>query len=96
MVLMPRFDPHEFLQLVTDIGSRFWRPCRRSCNACCLVYRAGQDSRPVFDPAVLHLAAPCPPVIKQAWIDILGPEAVWELYGGTELQALTFIWAISG
>ena len=38
-----------------------------------------------------HLAAPCPPVIKQAWIDILGPEAVWELYGGTELQALTFI-----
>ena len=37
-----------------------------------------------------HLAAPCPPV-KQAWIDLLGPEAVWELYGGTELQALTFI-----
>lgn len=38
-----------------------------------------------------HLAAPCPPAIKQAWIDLVGPEAVWELYGGTELQALTFI-----
>ena len=38
-----------------------------------------------------HLAAPCPPAIKQAWIDLLGPEAIWELYGGTELQALTFI-----
>jgi bile acid-coenzyme A ligase len=38
-----------------------------------------------------HLAAPCPPAIKEAWIDILGPEVVWELYGGTELQALTFI-----
>jgi bile acid-coenzyme A ligase len=38
-----------------------------------------------------HLGAPCPPVIKLAWIDILGPEQVWELYGGTELQALTFI-----
>jgi bile acid-coenzyme A ligase len=30
-------------------------------------------------------------VVKQAWIDILGPEVVWELYGGTELQALTFV-----
>jgi bile acid-coenzyme A ligase len=38
-----------------------------------------------------HLAAPCPPTVKEAWIDILGPDVVWELYGGTELQALTFI-----
>ena len=38
-----------------------------------------------------HLGAPCPPVIKRAWIDLLGPEVIWELYGGTELQALTFI-----
>ncbi len=38
-----------------------------------------------------HLGSPCPPAMKQAWIDILGPEVVWELYGGTELQALTFI-----
>ena len=30
-------------------------------------------------------------MIKQAWIDLFGPEVVWELYGGTELQALTFI-----
>ena len=37
------------------------------------------------------MGAPCPPAIKQAWIDLLGPEVVWELYGGTELQALTFI-----
>jgi bile acid-coenzyme A ligase len=38
-----------------------------------------------------HVAAPCPPTVKEAWIDILGPDVVWELYGGTELQALTFI-----
>ena len=37
------------------------------------------------------VAAPCPPAVKQAWIELLGPEVVWELYGGTELQALTFI-----
>jgi bile acid-coenzyme A ligase len=38
-----------------------------------------------------HLAAPCPAWLKQAWIDWLGPEKVIELYGGTELQAVTVI-----
>jgi len=38
-----------------------------------------------------HGAAPCPPWLKQAWIDWLGPEKVLELYGGTELQAVTVI-----
>ena len=38
-----------------------------------------------------HLAAPCPPWLKQAWIDLLGAEKVWELYRGTEMQAMTAI-----
>jgi bile acid-coenzyme A ligase len=38
-----------------------------------------------------HMAAPCPQWLKQAWIDWLGPDAVFELYGGTELQAMTVI-----
>jgi bile acid-coenzyme A ligase len=38
-----------------------------------------------------HLAAPCPAWLKQAWIDWLGPQVVVELYGGTELQAVTLI-----
>jgi bile acid-coenzyme A ligase len=38
-----------------------------------------------------HVGAPCPPAVKEAWIDLLGPQVLWELYGGTELQALTFI-----
>jgi bile acid-coenzyme A ligase len=38
-----------------------------------------------------HLAAPCPAWLKQAWIDWLGPQTVVELYGGTELQAVTLI-----
>ena len=56
------------------------------------IYRAAPDD---FDLSSVrrwwHLAAPCPPTVKEAWIEILGPEVVWELYGGTELQALTFI-----
>ena len=38
-----------------------------------------------------HMAAPCPPWLKEAWIDWLGPDVVFELYGGTELQAMTVI-----
>ena len=37
------------------------------------------------------MAAPCPPWLKQAWIDWLGGERILELYGGTEAQAITFI-----
>jgi len=29
--------------------------------------------------------------VKQAWIELLGPEAVWELYTASENQAETFI-----
>jgi bile acid-coenzyme A ligase len=40
---------------------------------------------------VWHLGAPCPPWLKQTWIDWIGPNAIWELYAGTEAQAATLI-----
>jgi bile acid-coenzyme A ligase len=40
---------------------------------------------------VMHMAAPCPPWLKQAWIDWLGADRIWELYAATELQSLTLI-----
>ena len=40
---------------------------------------------------VWHLAEPCPPWLKEAWIDWLGPERIFELYAGTEGQAVTII-----
>ncbi len=40
---------------------------------------------------VWHMAAPCPQWCKQAWIDWVGAENVWELYAGTEGQAVTII-----
>jgi len=38
-----------------------------------------------------HLAAPCPPWLKEAWIEWLGPDVIMELYAGTEAQAVTII-----
>lgn len=92
LVLMPRFEPHDFLRLVTEHRVTFLATVPTIMQRLLPVYRAAPDA---YDLSSIrrfwHLAAPCPPVVKQAWIDILGPDAVWELYGGTELQALTFI-----
>jgi bile acid-coenzyme A ligase len=40
---------------------------------------------------VWHLAEPCPQWLKEAWIEWLGPERIFELYAGTEAQAATVI-----
>jgi len=42
---------------------------------------------------VWHMGASCPEWLKQAWIDLIGAEKIWEMYGGTETVAVT---AISG
>ncbi|MGO9926221.1 MAG: AMP-binding protein [Mycobacterium sp.] len=92
LVLMSRFDPHEFLRLITDHRVTFMTTVPTIMQRVLPVYHADAGS---YDLSSIrrfwHMGAPCPPAIKQAWIDLLSPEAVWELYGGTELQALTFI-----
>ena len=40
---------------------------------------------------VFHMAAPMPPWLKENWIAWLGPERIYELYGGTERQGATII-----
>src|ERR1700759_5419016 len=40
---------------------------------------------------VFHMAAPMPPWLKENWINWLGPERIYELYGGTERQGATII-----
>ncbi len=92
LVLMSRFDPQQFLRLITEHRVTFLTTVPTIMQRVLPVYRADPGS---YDLSSIrrfwHLGAPCPPTIKQAWIDLLGPEKVWELYGGTELQALTFI-----
>jgi len=92
LVLMPRFEPAEFLRLVTEHRVTFLATVPTIMQRLLPVYRAAPST---YDLSSIrrfwHLAAPCPPAVKEAWIELVGPEAVWELYGGTELQALTFI-----
>ena len=59
------------------------------------IWRLADDVRLGYDLSSLrivwHLAEPCPPWLKEAWIDWLGPERIYELYAGTEAQAATII-----
>ncbi|WP_179466965.1 AMP-binding protein [Mycolicibacterium vinylchloridicum] len=92
LVLMRRFDPEQFLRLVTDYKVTYLATVPTIMQRLLPVYHANPDAYDLSSLRRLwHLAAPCPPNIKEAWIDLLGADAVWELYGGTELQALTFI-----
>ena len=39
----------------------------------------------------VHMAAPCPPWLKEEWIHWAGPDVLCELYAGTEVQSITWI-----
>jgi bile acid-coenzyme A ligase len=92
LVVMPHFEAREFLRLVTEHRVTFLATVPTVMQRLLPVYRANSDAFDLSSIRVFwHLAAPCPPAVKQAWIELLGPEAVWELYAGSELQACTFI-----
>jgi len=59
------------------------------------IWNLPEDVRLKYDLSHLrtlwHLAAPCPAWLKEAFIDWLGPDVIWELYGGTEGQGGTVI-----
>ncbi|MDT5184393.1 MAG: bile acid-coenzyme ligase [Mycobacterium sp.] len=92
LVVMPRFDAGEFLRLVTQHRVGFLATVPTIMQRLLPVYHADSEA---YDLSSInrfwHVGAPCPPAVKEAWIDLLGPEVVWELYGGTELQAMTFV-----
>jgi bile acid-coenzyme A ligase len=92
VVLMPRFDAAETLRLVEKhrVSWLLLVP-----TMMLRIWRLPEDVRLAADVSALevafHLAAPCPAWLKRAWLDWLGPQRVIELYGGTELQAVTLI-----
>jgi bile acid-coenzyme A ligase len=92
LVLLPRFDPERFLRVITDYRVNYLTTVPTIMQRLLPVYHANPEAYDLSSLRRLwHVAAVCPPNVKEGWINLLGPDAVWELYGGTELQALTFI-----
>ena len=92
LALLPRFDAENTLRqiqrhratavyLVPTMMQRIWK--------------LDDDTKFSYDLSSLrvafHLAEPCPKWLKEAWIDWIGPDVLFELYGGTEGQMFTVI-----
>ena len=92
VVLGGRFDAERTLALVDRYrpDSMYVVPTMMS-----RISKLPRDVRDRYDVSSLrvvwHLAAPCPPWLKEEWIEWLGAEVIWELYAGTEAQAATVI-----
>jgi bile acid-coenzyme A ligase len=92
LVVMNRFDAAASLELIERFGvtwilmvptmmQRIWRLPETE--------RLKRDLSSI--QGILHLAAPCPPWLKEAWIEWLGADKIFELYAGTEAQGVTII-----
>jgi len=92
VALLPRFDAEETLRqveahrasaiyLVPTMMQRIWK--------------LDDEAKFSYDLSSLriafHLAEPCPKWLKKEWIDWIGPNILFELYGGTEGQMFTVI-----
>jgi bile acid-coenzyme A ligase len=92
VVLLPRFDAEATLAALTahraDVVYLVPTMMKR-------IWRLPEEVREGYDLSALrvvwHLAEPCPPWLKEAWIEWLGPERIYELYAGTEGQLRTVI-----
>lgn len=92
VIVMPRFNAQEtitlilqwrvnWVSLVPTMMNRIWK-LRES------------DQLPAELPSLrvlYHAGAPCPPWLKEAYIEWLGADRIFEIYGGAENNGLTFI-----
>ncbi|RLV55591.1 long-chain fatty acid--CoA ligase [Aeromicrobium phragmitis] len=89
IIIMPRFDAERFLELVSRhqvdtvhaVPTMFSRLLQLP-----QAVREGYDVSSLH--SVVHAGAPCPPAVKTAMIEWLGP-IVHEYYGGSEIGAWT-------
>ncbi|MGI8493499.1 MAG: AMP-binding protein [Acidimicrobiales bacterium] len=92
VVVMPRFDAAACLELVEAHRVTWLYLVPTMMHR---ILRLPDPERLARDMSSVrtayHLGAPCPPHVKAAWIDWLGPEKIMELYAGTEGQAVTVI-----
>jgi bile acid-coenzyme A ligase len=92
VVLLERFDAEATLAAIDEHGGEVVYLVPTMMKR---IWRLPETTRLAYDMSSLrtvwHLAEPCPMWLKEAWIDWLGAERIWELYAGTEGQAVTVI-----
>ncbi len=90
--LLPRFDAEATLAAIQDTKASaiYLVPTMMQ-----RIWKLPDDIKFNYDLSSLkiafHLAEPCPPWLKDEWLEWLGPDVLFELYGGTEGQMFTVI-----
>ena len=81
VVGMRRFDPLEALRLIDAYKVNWVNFVPTMMHR---IWSLPAEKRAAFDLSslriVFHMASPMPPWLKEAWINWLGPERIWELY----------------
>jgi bile acid-coenzyme A ligase len=92
IVVLPKFDAEATLRAVAEHGATF---ILMVPTMMLRIWRLPEEVRNSYDLSSLeviwHMAAPCPPWLKENWINWLGGERIFELYAGTEAQAVTIV-----
>jgi bile acid-coenzyme A ligase len=88
VVLQPFFSPQWTVELVARHAIEWMQLTPTHMREILLLARPEPASFASLR-AVLHTAARCDPDTKRGWLDLLGPERVYELYGATEGIGLT-------
>ncbi|NGY03332.1 AMP-binding protein [Solimonas terrae] len=92
IVVMPAFDALKALEMIQRYRITFVNFVPTMLSRMLKVIQEQPEKYDLSSIRVLwHMAAPCPEWLKQAWIDLIGPEKVWEMYGGTETISVTAI-----
>jgi bile acid-coenzyme A ligase len=91
VTIVPRFDPSETLEKLEKAQVNWVMLVPTMMHR--IIRLESKERNRDFSSleAVFHVGGPCAPWLKRAWIDWLGPERIFELYGGTEAQATTII-----
>jgi bile acid-coenzyme A ligase len=91
LVVMDRFDADELLRLVGKHRITWLILVPTMLHR---MYRAIEDGGS-YDLSsirlIWHMASKCPEWLKEEWIELVGPEKIMELYGGTESIAISMI-----
>lgn len=92
VALLPRFDAEETLRQVetTRASALYLVPTMMQ-----RIWKLDDEIKFSYDLSSLriafHLAEPCPRWLKEEWINWIGPDVLFELYGGTEGHMFTVI-----
>ncbi len=92
IVLEERFDPELTLALIERYRVNFTIIVPTMMNR---IWRLPEETRARYDLSSLrivqHNAGACPPDLKRAWIDWIGPDRLMENYTATEQTAVTMV-----